>query len=316
MEKVSQKSLLLEIAEQEKEIIYQENKTLAKLSWLRPWEKNPKFSNDKDIKRLEKQITELGVYKPLIVYLEKNNAIILGGNQRYKVFQLHPEKFEYVWVSVVNADNDYDKMKYALSDNEQIGKYDRAKLKEIIEFQLKQGNLFENYSFDFQGGQTVDKMIDDLNLSEQEYKFKLIKNELKNLGVNDESIQVLEQMTIYNKSFEKMEDSSIVGKVEGQKYPIIFWFDDEISYNQVSKLYDTGRVKINDCAKFLEITEKHFGVKIPTTPEIMEKIINAHKNLEAHEKDCVELGASVEDTIDKKKILEEQFIKFYEKIKK
>ena len=93
MEKLEQNSFLLELAEGSKEIIYKDNKTLAKLDWLRPWKKNPRDAGKKDLEKLEAQIEELGVYKPLIVYLEKDNATILGGNQRYKILKSLREKY-------------------------------------------------------------------------------------------------------------------------------------------------------------------------------------------------------------------------------
>lgn len=129
--KPEQKNFLLEVAEQNGEIIYRENKTMAKLSWLKSWEKNPRMVEKSDLTKLQSQIEELGLYKPLVVYLEKDNATILGGNQRFRILQELNKKFqakgdnryEYVWVSVVNADNDIEKIKYALSDNFSAGQY-------------------------------------------------------------------------------------------------------------------------------------------------------------------------------------------------
>ncbi len=298
MEKINQGSFLLSIAEQNNEIIYKNNKTLAKLSWLRPWEKNPKLSEDKDIKRLETQITELGVYKPLVIYLEKNNAVILGGNQRYKVFKKNEAKFEYVWVSIVNADNDYDKMKYALSDNEQIGKYDRAKLKEILEVQLQQGNLFNNYSVDFENGQTLDKMIDDLNMTEQELKFKYIKKNLQEMGINDETIQILQTMTTFNKHAEELADVDITGKIVGQKFPFLFWITDQELWEQLKQIFNTNHKDKQDDKKLIYLVEKHFDVKLPTDKDKLLKMLEEIKDLNRKITECIDLNAT-QNTIQK-----------------
>ena len=308
MENVKQKNFLLEIAEQQGDIIYKDNKTLAKLSWLKPWEKNPKLSEAKDLKRLENQIETLGIYKPLVVYLEKNNATILGGNQRYKVLktlnekytQKKQDKYGWVWVSVVNADNDYDKMKYALSDNEQIGKYDREKLKELLEVQMKQGNLLSDYSVDFGEGKTLDKLIDDLNLTEQEMQFKNIKRQLTTMGINDETIKALETMTTFNKINENLADVDIKGCITGQKFPLLFWVEDEVSFEELQKIYGTKYKDRYDTEKLKYVTENILNIHIPNTEEELTKLGTKIEELNKRITEAKELGGTV-STLEKLK---------------
>ena len=99
----------------------EDGKILAKLNDLRLWPKNPRIAEDKDLERLKKQIKELGVYKPLLV---TPDGEILGGNMRFKMLKElvkeDPIKYEFVWVSVVDAWTDSERLKYALSDNAQL----------------------------------------------------------------------------------------------------------------------------------------------------------------------------------------------------
>lgn len=203
MEKLEQKNLLLEIAEQNGEIIYKENKTLAKLSWLRSWDKNPRVTEKTQLDKLKAQIEELGVYKPLVIYLEKNNGTILGGNQRYKILkELQKEyqekgitKYDYVWVSVVNAESDVDKLKYAISDNFSAGTYSREKLREVLK--ADQASLFSQYQIEFEEKQEIEDLISDLAKSDEQIKLEGLKKSLKEAGVDQDIIEDVAEMTVY-----------------------------------------------------------------------------------------------------------------------
>jgi ParB-like chromosome segregation protein Spo0J len=48
------------------------------------WDKNPRGIKTKDFDRLKKQITKLGVYKPLVAVKENGGYVVLGGNMRLK----------------------------------------------------------------------------------------------------------------------------------------------------------------------------------------------------------------------------------------
>lgn len=251
METTNQKNLLLEIAEQNKEIIYTDNKTLAKLDWLRPWKKNPRDAGKKDLEKLEAQIEELGVYKPLIVYLEKDNATILGGNQRYKILKSLREKYakkgsdkyEYVWVSVVNADNDIDKVKYALSDNFSAGTYSREKLKEILN--AEQGNLFSNYELDFGGKQGIDEFIASIEKTETELKMENVSKQLKEIGIDDEIIEDIRAMSNLEETEFKQEKILGTGAIQFKDRKIfvlklVFGDESEELYSELLKTYNEG----------------------------------------------------------------------------
>lgn len=247
----NQKNFLLEVAEQNKEIIYTDNKTLAKLDWLRPWKKNPRDAGKKDLGKLEAQIEELGVYKPLIVYLEKDNATILGGNQRYKILKSLREKYakqgsdkyEYVWVSVVNADNDTDKVKYALSDNFSAGTYSREKLKEILN--AEQGNLFSNYELDFGGKQGIDEFIASMEKTETELKMENVSKQLKEIGIDDEIIEDIRAMSNLEETEFKQEKILGTGAIQFKDRKIfvlklVFGDESEELYSELLKTYNEG----------------------------------------------------------------------------
>lgn len=256
MEKLEQKNLLLEIAEQNGEIIYKDNKTMAKLSWLRSWEKNPRVADKKDLEKLESQIEELGVYKPLIIYLEKDNGTILGGNQRFKILKSLREKYakdgsdkyEYVWVSVVNADNDIEKLKYAISDNFSAGKYSREKLREVLK--ADQASLFQQYQIEFNEKQEIEDLIDDLAKSDNQIKLEGLRKNLKEAGVSEDIIDDVAMMSTYNSNEidDKFSEQKIIGtgaiqfndkKIFVMK--LIFAEENEELYNQLLNVFNGAK---------------------------------------------------------------------------
>jgi ParB-like chromosome segregation protein Spo0J len=310
MEKIEQKNFLLEIAEQQKEIIYTDNKTFAKLDWLKPWSKNPRTIEKKNLDKLKTHINELGLYKPLIVYLEKDNATILGGNMRYKAIkELHEKdttgKFDYVWVSVVNADNDTDKLKYALSDNFSAGEYTREKLMEVVK--LDQTSMFDAYDISWEEKKTLREFVDDLALSENEIKLRTVKKDLKALGINDETIKTLETMTTYNKINEDLPDVELKGCITGQKFPLLFWVDDEVLFENLKNVYGTGHKDRYDIDKLINLTEKQLGIYLPTSEDELVRLAKEIAELTVSLKDHEELGGNWEKIEDKRSKVVETF---------
>lgn len=95
-------------------------KEYRKLSTLKNWEKNPRSIKEADFERLKKQLEELGEYKPLLI---TSDGTVLGGNMRLRAMK--ELGWDEVWVSVVEADTEEEKLKYALSDNDRAGFYDQ-----------------------------------------------------------------------------------------------------------------------------------------------------------------------------------------------
>jgi hypothetical protein len=99
---------------------------------LYEWDKNPRTVTTEGIERLKKQITKLGIYKPLLITKE---GIVLGGNMRLRA--LKEMEIQKVWVSVVNPKDENEMLEFNLSDNDRVGQYDQELLNELLpEFNL------------------------------------------------------------------------------------------------------------------------------------------------------------------------------------
>ena len=55
----------------------------APLSQIRPWDKNPRTIDARELERVKAQLQELGQYKPLVCFQDEDGTlVVLGGNQR------------------------------------------------------------------------------------------------------------------------------------------------------------------------------------------------------------------------------------------
>jgi len=237
--------LLLEIAEQNKEIIYKDNKVLAKLNWIIPWNKNPKFIKEENLEKLKKQIVELDVYKPLLIALNDTNAIILGGNQRHKALKElakeNPEKYEYVWISLVEAESDAERLKYCLSDNTNLGEYNREELYELIKPLADQPSLFADYDIEINEPQDIKQFVDDFVIGVDELRIKQLKKQLKEAGINDETIDIVVQMSSFNRDDNRIEDVNIKGAcMKAERYPLAFWVEDKEVWEKLFNVFSVG----------------------------------------------------------------------------
>jgi len=110
-----------------------------KINELHLWKDNPRTISKRNFERLKNQIRELGEYKPLII---TKDGTALGGNMRLRAYR--ELGFKECWVSVVGAETEEEKLKYALSDNDQVGEYQNDDLANVV------GNLpdinLEDYS--------------------------------------------------------------------------------------------------------------------------------------------------------------------------
>lgn len=97
------------------------------ISTLKNWVNNPRSVSKEGLTRLKKQIEKLGQYKPLLI---TDNGTVLGGNMRLRAYE--ELKVEDVWVSVVEAETEEEKIQYALSDNDRAGQYDGEQLANLV----------------------------------------------------------------------------------------------------------------------------------------------------------------------------------------
>lgn len=99
---------------------------------LTPWKQNPKVVKKEDFERLKQQILDLGLYRNLVVNSGEfwgTKGTIAGGNTRWRALkELGATKVSVVWVS---PKTDGEMLKYAASDNDEVGRYDDQMLAEL-----------------------------------------------------------------------------------------------------------------------------------------------------------------------------------------
>jgi len=142
------------------------------ISEVEVWEENPRNIKTEDFERLKKQIEELGVYKPLICYQENGRYITLGGNMRLRA--LKDLSMNEVDISIVKADTEAEKIKYALSDNDRVGQYDEQALAELVYPYLEEINL-EDYRIDVGEPISLKDVIEDYAPDIDEAKKSLLE---------------------------------------------------------------------------------------------------------------------------------------------
>src|SRR5574343_771863 len=97
-----------------------------------PFEDNPRELTDSGFKKLRKSLTELGVFKPFLVWKQGNR--IIGGNQRYAVIhKLAEEGFKVppLPVTVLDCDEGTARL-IVLRDNQSDGDWAYEQLAEYI----------------------------------------------------------------------------------------------------------------------------------------------------------------------------------------
>lgn len=116
---------------------------------LHEWDKNPKDATPENENRLSYQIDVLGEYKPLLVM---KDGTVLGGNRRLKKYkekgkqEIWTSEIDFVqegdvWYAVLNgarqnkafSTKEAGMLEYALSDNDEIGTYNKEKLSSLVQ---------------------------------------------------------------------------------------------------------------------------------------------------------------------------------------
>lgn len=137
-----------------------------KLYWpiekLYPWNRNPKKVGDDDFERLKKQISELGEYKPLLITPQGE---VIGGNSRLRAYR--EMGFSQCWVSVVEPKDEAQKIKYALSDNDNVGYYIEDQLADLVAEVESQINMAD-FSVDLSQEHTLlSELSDQIQINPQ-----------------------------------------------------------------------------------------------------------------------------------------------------
>jgi hypothetical protein len=145
------------------EIISKNGQRLAKVEDLHPWADNPRQVHKDDAERLKRQF-ELGEHSTLLVMPD---GTTLGGNTRVQLYKTLGKEYAKVvvvdiheadpgtWVADVDgqrATRTFDTkeqgmLEYALSHNDQIGKYDDVKLAELVHLTPITANTYKVITF-------------------------------------------------------------------------------------------------------------------------------------------------------------------------
>lgn len=134
------------------------NKTYWPIEKLYNWDKNPRAVKEEDFSRLKKQIKELGEYKPLLI---TGMGEVLGGNMRLRAYK--DLGYTRCWVSIVNPKTEEAKLKYALSDNDQVGYYVDEELQEILITTEAEIKNFDDYKISFGKQVGLDELIKNIS---------------------------------------------------------------------------------------------------------------------------------------------------------
>lgn len=103
-------------------------KEYRKVSSLFNWNDNPRAIKQDRFEELKDRIKRRGQFKPLII---TPDGEVLGGNMRLRAFR--DLGIDEAWVSVITPENEADKIKIALEDNEELGYYEDQAVAELIE---------------------------------------------------------------------------------------------------------------------------------------------------------------------------------------
>ena len=142
---------------------------------LKPNEYNPKNISEKEKMELENSIKEFGIVDPLIINKAKNrNGIIIGGHQRYKIYN----KLKFLKVPVVYLDiPDIKKEKeLCLRLSKNLGEWDLDLLVDFDESLLK--NIgFEENELDNIFGMEIDEEFDlNAEIEKSKQNIRGVKN--------------------------------------------------------------------------------------------------------------------------------------------
>jgi len=135
------------------------------ISEVEVWKDNPRIIKTKNYERLKDQILELGVYKPLICCRENGKYITLGGNMRLRA--LKELQHKEVEISIVKAKTEAMKIKYALSDNDEVGQTDKQKAAELIYKHMEEIDL-TRYSISVEDNKTIKEIVEEFGPSLEE----------------------------------------------------------------------------------------------------------------------------------------------------
>lgn len=138
-----------------------------KTSELFNWKDNPRAIKQDKFDELIRRIKEYGQIKPLIVTHEGE---VLGGNMRLRAFK--ELGINEVWVSVVSPKTEAEKIRLALTDNEEMGYYEDQALAELIE-KYKEDIDLTKYMVHLTQPETLDEILKKFSIDGYGDEFSL-----------------------------------------------------------------------------------------------------------------------------------------------
>jgi hypothetical protein len=136
------------------------------ISKVKNWDKNPRNIKTEDYERLKRQIKKLGVYKPLVCFLENGSYITLGGNMRLAALKDLGQK--EVEVSIVKPKTEAEKVEFSLSDNDRAGEYDDLMLAELV-YSVKDEIALEDFKIDLGRALDLNALISEVGPGEMDF---------------------------------------------------------------------------------------------------------------------------------------------------
>lgn len=173
----------MKIIEQSKQVLLRDVKN---------WEKNPRKIQKADFERLKKQLVKFQQYKPLICYQDGDTLLTIAGNMRLRALKELGQK--EVWVTVVEFENEQEKIEVSISDNDRAGYYDDQALAEMlydfrddIELDMFKVDLYEPKDdllsiLDSVADMGGEEDFDADDAMEREPKFKIVRGDLFEIG--------------------------------------------------------------------------------------------------------------------------------------
>jgi DNA modification methylase len=181
-------------------------------SSLKPWPENPRAIDNGALKRLKKQLTTHGLFKPLLV---TPDLTVIGGNMRLRA--LTELGIDTVTVAVVHTDNKSETIAIAIADNDRAGYYVESQLIDLIR---SAGELdLSDYSIDLGKAITLEALMDrvkDDKVEEDEAPSVEETEEVVSLG----DVWTLGDHRLICGSATSEEDISLL--MDGKKADLIF----------------------------------------------------------------------------------------------
>lgn len=141
-----------------------------KISELKVWDKNPRYTTDKDKADLDKSIKKFDYVEVVIINI--NNTII-GGHQRIDRMKEAGRQEEVIDVRVPNrklSDKEFDELAVRLNKNR--GQWDDNKLRNLFESDELKNWGFDEHELNDIFDQALEIKEDDFNLEEELAKIK------------------------------------------------------------------------------------------------------------------------------------------------